>query len=245
MNHNDFISPNLLLSEILVEVGDEKLRMGYTKGWYINRIENALSELAFDTYFDKRILDFKIPQDTEKLHITLPEDLFNIREVFVWSGECCSESTRFYKVWYKRLDTNLGSSTSNSDPDIVTISEPLNVLGYSTTRYATIQNGVLKLSSSCSSYTNVRLYYNGIGGKIGDQPIIPRYFRQAITDFVCLKFYASMKNKDNKYRTAYTDKYNEMYNNNNGSWVNAERRSKRLDTWSENDLKNYMSKLNY
>ncbi len=86
MNINDFVSVDHLLADILSTVDDEKLRRGLTKGWYVSRIQKALQELAFDTFFSEVTLDLTLNRDT--LSMEMPEGIFNIREIYLYNDKC-------------------------------------------------------------------------------------------------------------------------------------------------------------
>ena len=53
MQSNDFCSVEHLLAEITSTLNDTEFRSGFSKGWYISRIQDALQELSFDTFWLK------------------------------------------------------------------------------------------------------------------------------------------------------------------------------------------------
>jgi len=271
---NDFVSINILLADILRFCNDEDLRSGYTKGFYISSIQSALEALAYDTFFLQLVID--VPMDNHKLQVEIPNNIFNIRELYLWSGECCGP-TNSVAVHYKRLFNNMnsggigyssrikgGGTTSdpiypvhyNTDP-IHTIdnnhpSDPLyprhyNGFGGSSLRWANIQNGILMFSSGCGGYQNVRIVANGTAGAIGDAPIIPRYFREAIIDYVCEQYFRVQMAKDPRIFAPMQQMYElrlngKRGNGTDGSWCTAENRVKTMDSWERDELIEYMSK---
>jgi hypothetical protein len=105
MNSNDFVSVNHILAEVSMTLDDAEYRKGFSIGWYTSRIQDALQELAFDTFFDTVTIDKDMPKKT--LSLELPKNVFNIREIYLYNGSCCSPSTS-QVVWYKRLYNNNG-----------------------------------------------------------------------------------------------------------------------------------------
>jgi hypothetical protein len=110
--------------------------------------------------------------------------------------------------------------------------------------YANIQNGTLMLSSTCSSYSKIRMICNGMGVEVGDIPIIPRFFEQAIKDWVKEKFYEAMKARDPRlYRSLWMDARDERTNLRTGSWKEARKRIASMDSWMKEDLNEYISSI--
>lgn len=241
---NDFVSINILLSEILVKCNDEDLRKGLTKGWYISAMQRCLEDLAYDTFFQKVTIDIEL--DKEKLQVEMPNNIFNLREVYLFNGECC-ETNNSVPVHVKRLFNNHtgGSSyTSKIKESGSTNCDPI-IPSYDSTglRYCNIQNGVIMFSQSCSGYDHVRIIANGTGGAIGDMPIIPRWFRNVVTDFVCEQHFLSMMAKDQKQYVTLWRLYNDKLNGwPDGSWHKAERRVKSMDTYTKEALIEVLNK---
>jgi len=240
MINNDFISVNLLLSDILVQCNDEQLRRGLTKGFYTSMIQSALEELAFTTFFEKITVD--LPLDKTNLQLEMPENLFNIRELYLWNGNCCTPQSSVPVHW-KRLFNNMPGGTSyTSKIHENTTDDPMYGTFYngfpSTVRFANIQNGIIMFSSSCAGYDNVRIVGNGTAGAIGDEPVIPRFFRQAIIDFCCEKFYRIIMAREKGFVSMW-----QIYDNRlKDSWFEAERRVKNLNTWQRDELHEHLSK---
>jgi len=88
MQANDFVSTNHIISEVVKTVDDEKFRKGFSKGWYTSQIQDALQGLSFDTFWQDLTLDYELP---ENLVLAMPDNMFNIREIYVYHGDgCCS-----------------------------------------------------------------------------------------------------------------------------------------------------------
>lgn len=110
-------------------------------------------------------------------------------------------------------------------------------------RWANIQNGILMFSSNCQGYDKVRIIANTTAGAIGDAPIIPRFFREPIIDYVCERYFRVQMVKDKSMGSMwriYDERLNgKMRGGADGSWAKAESRIKTMDTWSKDDLVQY------
>lgn len=244
MDSNDFVSVNHILAEALVNVDDQQLRKGLTKGWFISRIQDALQELAFDTFYQKITNDYDFPQD--KLALEMPKNAFNLREIYVYNGDCCTPSNSAVVHW-KRLYNNKGGSSSGYTSRVKS-SESANGAdpflprhqGADRYLYASVQNGVIMFSSSCASYSRVRLVYNGMGVEIGEEPIIPRYFERYINDYIEERYYSAMKAREpRKYRILWQDAYNKL----DREMQKAKMRVSSMNTFEKESLEEYIGNI--
>lgn len=254
MTSNDFVSANHIISEVVKTVNDEKFRKGFSKGWYMSQIQDALQELAFDTFYQELTLDYEIPSN---LRLEIPKNVFNIREIYVYNGDGCCSPNNHQIVHWKNLFNNKGKdgytarvsdsseTGTNSSPFVSNYYDwETDVHGKKRKYYANIQNGTLMFSSTCGSYSKVRLICNGMGVEVGDIPIIPRFFEQAIKDWVKEKFYESMKARDPRtYRGLWADARDERTNLRTGSWKEARKRIASMDSWMKEDLNEYISSI--
>ena len=242
MNINDFVSVDHLLADILSTVDDEKLRRGLTKGWYVSRIQKALQELAFDTFFAEVTLDLTLNRDT--LSMEMPEGIFNIREIYLYNDECCSPNVSQVVHW-KRQFNNKGDgdgytakvkssgTTGYFDPFIPSINS-------GTKFYANVINGTMMFSTDCRSYSKVRIIANGIGGETGGLPLVPRFFEEAVTDFVYVRFYKAMKAREpRKYRGLWADSKEDL----TVSMRKARIRVANMDSYEKESLEEYLSSM--
>jgi hypothetical protein len=257
MNINDYISVDHLLADILSTVDDEKLRRGFSKGWYVSRIQKALQELAIDTFFDEVTLDLTL--DPTTLTADMPEGIFNIREIYVYNNDGCCSPDSSQVVHWKRTFNNKGrgdgytarikdtGGSNYSDPFLPSVSNYQNTHWYSGTKfYANIMNGTMMFSTDCRLYSQVRIVANGLGGAIGDLPLVPRFFEEAVTDFVYERFYKAMKAREpRKYRGLWSDAKNDLKgpNGNTGSWRKARIRIANMDTYEKEALEEYLSSM--
>jgi len=250
MNINDFVSVDHLLADILSTVDDEKLRRGLTKGWYVSRIQKALQELAFDTFFAEVTLDLTLNRDT--LSMEMPEGIFNIREIYLYNDECCSPSVSQVVHWKRQFNNKGGGDgytakikdsggSGYSDPFIPSSSNYNNESLYSGTKfYANVVNGTMMFSTDCRSYSKVRIIANGIGGEVGGLPLVPRFFEEAVSDFVYVRFYKAMKAREpRKYRGLWADSKEDL----TVSMRKARIRVSDMDSYEKESLEEYLSSM--
>lgn len=277
MQSNDFVSIDHLLAEATANVNDRNYRKGFSKGWYISRIQDALQELAFDTYYQKLTRDFNFP--SENFALELPKNAFNVREIYLFncgceantdstSGstseecdttcECCQPSSSVIVHW-KRLYNNRGmgrnytakiredGNTSNSvDPFFPSGNFDNNRVTSGTNYYANVVNGLIMLSPDSVSFNKVRIIYNGMGGEIGDEPIVPRFFERTIIDYVEERFYNAKKaEQPRKWRANWSDAFSRLTNPRDGSWRTAQMRISSMDTFQKESMEEYISEMTH
>jgi hypothetical protein len=252
MVSNDFVSANHILAEITSTVDDKAFRNGFPKGWFMSRIQDAMQELAVDTMYFKLQHDEEIPAS---LQVKIPENVFNIREIYLYNGSFCNP-IKTQNVYYKRLFNNnydgqgytamIKDDGSNSGDPFVgdlsrnSITSPYNLYDY----YANEQNGILMLSRSSIGYKYIRIIFNGFGTAVGDIPIIPRMFEEAIKDFVYVRYYNAMKSRDpRKYRPLWIDAKNDLENPQTGSWNKARKRANSMNTYERESMNLYIGSL--
>jgi hypothetical protein len=255
MQANDFVSTNHIISEVVKIVDDEKFRKGFSKGWYTSQIQDALQGLSFDTFWQDLTLDYELP---ENLVLAMPDNMFNIREIYVYHGDGCCSPMNSEIVHWKRLFDNKGKegytarvkdrssgSGTNSSPFVPDYFD-WNHNGYERTvrYYANAKNGKIMFSSSCKNFTKVRIIGNGMGVPVGDIPSIPRFFEEAVKDWVIEKFYRAMQGRDPRtYRALYLEAKDKRENLRTGTWKEARIRISSMDTWMKEDLNEYISSM--
>jgi hypothetical protein len=245
MNSNDFVSINDIIRDVTVSVDDQGLDKGLTRGYYVRQIQQAIEELAFDTYFQVLTKDLDYPSNNV---LEMPSNCFNIREMYLYNGTC-GEPVDSRWVYYKRnYNNNKGGDNYTAKRKEDTADDPfLNMGGETNLYYANIENGVIMFSSNCDAYSFVRLVYNGMGGDVSEVPLIPRVFRQAVMDFARVKVlnYFTMKNPQLRFmlNMAQGDLHGNGYNR-PGSWKMAQRRIKGMNAWERENYKEYFSRMN-
>lgn len=208
MNTSTYISVNEILSDVLKLVDDEAYIIN-SKGYYVSQIQQALEGLAFDTFFDEREQDFEFPVHT--LAMPIPDNAFNIQQIFLFNGDKCSPSN-VTNVYWKRNLVTFGNgyfarsnektgdpfySPGGNNPDYyltksyekngpITPNNPANTRGgsFSHANACNIRNGMIIFSPSCRGFERVMIYFHGTGCAIGDVPAIPIFFREAVKDYV-------------------------------------------------------------
>lgn len=242
------VTVNEILADILKSVKDSDFKAN-SKGWYTSQIQQSLEELSFDTFFDERNEVLKIPSN---LRLEMPKGAFNVRQMYAFSGEKCNVSSR-KNIWHKKnyinnpegkglFARNNGDNTGDSFHQKGT--QHRGVLYYS------IQQGLIMLSSSCLNHENIMLVYNGVGCEVGDAPMVPNFLRQAVKDYVTVRALESiiaesepaMMNKWNLLYGIHSNRLNKPYD---GSWAKAEHRAKTMDHKERQDLKEYLSQIDY
>jgi hypothetical protein len=242
----DLISINDILADVLLDVGDESMKLR-TPGFYQAQVKYAMNELSFDTLFIEETTDIVMPTD---MFVEIPAGVFNIREVYVYSGTP-DEIKYMENVYWKRRFKSRGfekgytanvKSGNTTDPFI---SAPiLETNPY----YFNVQRGFIMLSDPCSGYDYIRVVYNSIqaSGNILDAKIIPPFARKAVTLWVVEKAARSLKVKEPKYRQIQIEAATQLDEYGlTGAWQEAKRRLKRLDTKKYHDLVEYNSKILY
>lgn len=249
MQTADYITPDFLLQQILKSLDDEELRKGFSKGDYMGWIQGALEELSLDTFYQKITRDMPFPTTT--LSVALPPNCFNVMELYVFNGARCTvESAR--RVWWKRRYNNQGGDgtgyTANSMESNKTMTDPFMppVTITEDVLWANIEDGKIMFSPSCSGYEKYRIKFNGMGVEIGDAPTVPRFFREAVMDFVKEKHFEALKHKEQRiYRTLWSDAYQRLHNQVDGSWKKARIRAASMSTFEKNAADEYYGRLNY
>ena len=247
MQGNDYVSFKHIMAEVTKTVNDENFRNGFSQGWYISRIQDGLQELAFDTFFQVLTGDYDFP--TETLAMEMPKNCFNIREIYLYNGGCCTPESSVVVYW-KRLYNNNGKGVNYTarvkldgqgnglDPFQPTFLNGEIPVTRDNLYYANVQNGMIMFGSNGKAFSKVRLVYNGMGGEIGDEPIIPRFFERALVDFVKVAFYDAKKSRDSRtFRVLWMDAKGDLAE----SWRKAEKRIKMMSSWELENLSEYIS----
>lgn len=248
-----YVTPNQILSDVLKVVADEGFRMN-TKGWYTSQMQQALTEMAFDTYFDERSESFDIPSNNR---LEMPKGAFNIKNMYLYNGDECVIANSV-PVYHKRnfinsksgqgyVANNKGQNPSGGFyKDTVGQETPNGLHFYS------VQNGMIMLSSNCSSYDKLFIQYSGTGVEIGEVPYIPMFIRQAVKDYVTVEALivrmgnspAAELNRWSSLLSRYENSL-DMPEMREGSWGKACRRLRKLDFKERNDIKERMQKMYY
>lgn len=260
MNTGSYIQPEIILSKAAIMVGDREYK-SLPRGFYYSLIQQAFEKLALDTFFDEKRKDIDVDGG---LVYSLPDDCFNVENIYMFSGDICNISAS-HKVWWKRNYFTQGKGYIASDKGNHNYNDPFyeshsnNVRTYGTqvtTRmndnvenrlFYNIQMGNLMISSSCLNAGNkIHIHYRGTGCKIGDAPIIPIFLREAMEDYVITEaLLARMANDTGdirKWQTLYATHLSKLNHPYDGSWAKAEMKVKSLNSSQKSDLKEYLSR---
>jgi hypothetical protein len=245
LSSNSFISHNLIVSEIAVKSGDKEFKHD-SEGYYTSLVQEALQELSFDTFFLEKEKVYDITEGCLKLE--LPSGAFNVKQIFGYSGSDCNPDTR-RNIYYKRNFKN-NISRDNWDNEDPFYKSRRNSNPPGNLYYCGITNGVIHLSSNCSLFQKVVVRFNGLIADIGDIPVIPIYFRQAVVDWAVSEA-ISVRIANNPHMTkeigiwqAIMNRYeNRLRMPYDGSWDKAMDRVKRMDSKAKEDFTEYIAKL--
>ncbi len=262
----NMISPDEILSDVLKLANDEAFK-DHSKGYYYSLIQQALQELAFDTFSDVRTEFFDVP---ENLQLPMPLGAFNLREMYLYNGTECNFDTAQNIYWKRNYFTkgngslardkgttnnrdpffqNRRLSNGNSNPSLRRATDVNNSI--TTAYYYNIQNGMIMFSSNARSYGKVAIVFNGTGGDIGEVPFVPQYLREAVKGWVLDPIYKMKISKStggpdfNKWQTMWSMNENQLRKPYTGTWETAELRVKTMDAKAREDMKEYLSKLDY
>lgn len=260
---NDYITPDELLSNVAVMCGDKAFeKLPY--GLYISLMKDAFDELSMDTFFQEKRVDLDFP--TENLTLSLPDDCFNIRNVYIFNGDICGVNNS-KKLWWKRNYYTTGNGyiandkgNNFNDPFLQNRSlSPNRIEDKSFIRYDernrvndilfyNTQMGNIMFSSSCRGQgTKIHIHYNATAGEITNAPIIPRYFKTALQDYIIVSALkirmanetSNIRNLQPLLNTYITSLDKEgMY----GSWFSAIMRVRNMDSSKKAELSEYLSR---
>lgn len=262
MNTGNYITPETIIFNASVNAGDRNYE-SFPKGFYMSLIQDAFEELNMTSFFAEERADLDLPMDN--LTLALPKGCINVMNIYVYNGNECNPSNSRKLYWKRNYFTKVGpgyvandkwhnnrdpflekhTNTSSTDKSLIrhNASSGINEL-----LYYNIQMGNLMLSSSCrSAGTKVHIHYRGVGGDVTEAPIIPRYYKQAIEDYVTeAALRARMANEPSNFRNLqplwamYEKRLNKegMF----GSWFTAVQMVRDMNTSQYNELSEYLGR---
>lgn len=253
MTVNDFTTAERIISIASKNVNDSEHKNGFSRGWYMSHIQQAMQDLAIESKIFKHHQHEEIPSN---LQVTVPKGVIDIREIYVYNGEICNPTSTQVVHW-KRLFYNKPSGEGyfarvkddGSNPDDIFLPNQSNLRrgnarNYRGTKYYyNVDNGVIMLSRDCASYPYIHVVYNGMGGEIGDKPVIPRIFERAIVDFLEERYYNAMKGRNPRtFRVLWGDAQDRL-DSPRGAWNKAIRRVKGMDRHQQESMNEYISSM--
>lgn len=253
MTSNDFTTSDRIITNVTATVDDSEFKNGFSKGWYLSHVQQAMQDISIKSKWAKIIKDYSIPQNCQ---LELPKNAFDLREVYLYKGELCRPTTS-QVVHFKRTFNNMPEGNgytarikddgSNPNDNFVPNQANEGVGGqgnYTGTKYYyNVVNGILMLSESSKSYPFIRVIMNSMGGSIGDEVIIPRMFERAIQDYLEERFYNAMKRRNPRtYRILWADADARLVSP-YGAWETAIKNVKSMDQATRESMNEYASNM--
>jgi len=244
----NMVSPDEILADVLKLANDEGFKDN-SKGFYYSQIQQALQELAFETFFDLRTEFFDVP---ENLNLAMPLGVFNVREIYLYNGTECNFDTAQNVYWKRNYFTkgkgngflardkgtnnsrdpffqNRRVSNSLLNPSLRRVDNVVSSI--STVFFYNIQRGMIMFSSNVRTFQKVAIVFNGTGGNIGEVPFVPLFLREAVKGWVLdpilkIKMAQSVGADFNKWQTLWSLNESQLRKPYTGSWETAELRVK-------------------
>lgn len=246
---NSFIPLGDVLFDAASEVSDPEFKKAGGRPFYVGAAQRAVGKMFKDTSLDSRTWETDVPSS---LLIELPNGLEEIDAAYLYNGDHCNVSFS-QKLYIKRNMYRLGGGGYLSGdkwynyPDPLQFSHGSGAWGaWSSTPppwvfFAGRHNGFLFLSDSCTAFNRISIVYQGIGVDcLGDDPKIPYWMRDAVTDYIVLRAAQKLRFQDPVLmREIIREKEMEMKSN-QGSWNTAMIYGKRMDRKTRDDTKNYL-----
>ena len=241
-----YVTPDEVISDVALLVADEEMKV-FSKGYHLSQIQQALTELAFDTLFDEQEYIAPVPRS---LILDLPNGLINLESVYLFDGNNCGASGRT-KVWWANNYFRYGNQmfkdqVGHSNDPIMEDTFQQDPSGH--VFFYGRRGSQLHFSDACLGRENIFIKYRGMGCNIGDQPIIPNDFRAAIKNRMAMDMLRVRFAKDPaRWREVYADAKKDHHGGNGvfdvGSWKQAMRRIQDADMGTMNDISKYLSNL--
>ncbi|RLI49126.1 hypothetical protein DRO61_05545 [Candidatus Bathyarchaeota archaeon] len=262
-SEHDFIAPDEILAEVVMNTGEKRLET-VSKGFIYSQMNKCLEELSYHTFFDVQSKVFTFPSSQI---LDIPARVFNVREIYGYSGDSCTTSNSTNIYWKRNFYINGNGAVARSKTDnwndpfyggsgidkryraFVPRDVYTDAVGRAASQlyYYGYEKGQLHFSNECKKFSNLLIKFNGIWSVDPSKPSIPRYFRQVVTDWCSERVLRAKKAEDiNKWRLLWSDYAGALDRNGfNGSWYQAESIVKRMGTKEREDLNEYLSRLNY
>lgn len=190
--------------------------------------------------FNIKFMDGVIPSN---LRVPLPERAFNVRGVWVYTGDqfVPENAVRVYRKLNMMSNGGGDGYVANNVagmPDTHVVNSSDSAIRY----YYGVQGGSAILSNDCALFTRYRIVYNSYTDDL-TTPSIPVALREAISMYAVLKFYESVMSENPRlYAPIYDRKYNALYKPKaarlDSTWDTAKRRMKKS---SKDTLRTVMS----
>lgn len=195
---SELVSVDTLLAQILVDTNDENLSNGFTRGWYISRMQEGLEEFSIDTLFSTQTHEI-LNWYNGVLEVDYPSGCISIKQIHLFNGDCCTIDNSVEVVWKKIYNTS--GKTSGHTSRIKESGTNQNSIyqdffKHTSVYYATLHDNVISLSPDCQSYDNIQIIYAGVKTGYGSSPIIPVFLRKFLRDYVVERYYFAAMARD-------------------------------------------------
>lgn len=257
MESFDFIEQGLIIRNVSQDVQDPEFKSGLTRGWYQTKLRDCLDELSIKLQFDTKYEDYDIKTggniDPLVLQMDMPKWLYNMKEIYVWNGDCCSPQSSRPVYWKRQYNNSPGGAgytagrTQNDSWDPFLREYGFIWNDITCLYWFNVQDGMLMLSQSCTGFDHLRIIGTSMFGAYSEIPCIPRYFKQVIEDWMKWKFFMWKAASDPRGGWASQAELhkNNLYDGRNGSWYNACDRVKSMTRKQSSDLNLYFRKGNW
>lgn len=261
MNTGSYITPEVILFNASAMAGDKEYK-AMPRGFYMSLIQDAFEELNMTSFFAEQREDFDFPMNN--LTLALPKGCMDIMNVYVYSGSECNPNNSRKIYWKRNYYTKGGpgyiandKGRNPNDPFMAnhsSLGNDKSLIRYDNREninevlFYNIQMGNIMFSSSCRSAGNkIHIHFHGVGGDITEAPIIPRYFKQAIEDYVteaALRFRMANEPSMAKQWQGMQQLYEKRLNKEGmfGSWFNAVQTVREMNTSQKDELAMYLSR---
>ena len=260
MDYSSLVTINDIMANVKMFVGDEDSKT-FSEGWYKDQAQQALTELSLDAVF--HIIDKEVDFPYENLSMAIPNGCFNLREAYGYNvdsnGNISNQHEIHWKRNYRPIRNDKGytarelASSKRGDAEAQDFSvtegtdiyNPDKIINETNVYYFNSENGNIFFSSTCKTFDKVRIVYNGTLTSIGETPVVPEIFRQAVQGWMvesCLRVLVARDRKRHQPLWAIADN---RLNKRNGLWEVAQRRAKKLDFKKLRDILKYQTRMNY
>jgi hypothetical protein len=246
---NSYIPLSDVLFDAAAEVFDPEFKKAGGLPFYQSAAQRGVGKMYKDTSLDSRSWSTDIPAS---LIIELPSGLEEIDAAYLYNGDNSNVSFS-QKLYIKRNMYRLGGSGYLAGdkwynyPDPLQFSHGAGSWGaWSSTPppwvfFAGRYDGHLFLSDTCTQFNRLNLVYQGIGVDcFGDEPRVPYWMRDAITDYVVYRAAQKLRAQDRDLMREIIREKEIQLNSNQGSWNTAMIYGKRMDRKTREDTRNYL-----
>ena len=244
MDFYEKITPEIIVSGVASDLDDESFNQGVSKGKYLSNLWKSLEELSISMFMTTEAFDLDVPKN---LKLNMPENTFNVREMYLHNGVCCQPGADMAIVHYKRRMNKIqgGDGYTANRKEEMSDDPFMNLYGsnngpdfqFEGLYYGNVENGVIFLSSNCGRYKKLRVICNTMGVEPGTEPMVPRIVRECIELMVKKKVAAAlMVRNPQKYTTIYRFVLQELDDPIDGVMAKTRSVLARMGTWKRNDF---------